>query len=249
MPQENAPRFYVPDLPRTGQNEPLTLPAEESHHVAKVLRLRPHDPVELFDGRGRVGRGELSAVDRRRSQVRLQEVISTQPAHPAVHVAFAVPKGKRLDWLLEKAPELAASSLQPVVFARSVAGGDTLSEAKRQRWMGHIVSAAKQSGLNHLPQLRPMVALRELLASTDGSLRLLGDASERSVPLRTALAEAGETPDVTLLVGPEGGLNEEELAAADDAGVRRVRLGSTTLRVETAAVALLAGVRTMRDPC
>jgi 16S rRNA (uracil1498-N3)-methyltransferase len=174
--------------------------------------------------------------------VRVPQVESTPPIRPAVRVAFAVPKGKRLDWLLEKATELGAASLQPISFERSVAGGKPLSDAKRERWLGHCIAAAKQSGLNHLPQVNDIRRLDDLLMENDG-LTLLGDLDRSARPLRDVLT--GTVDSMTLIVGPEGGLNDAERAAAISAGAIPVCLGQTTLRIETAVLALLAGVRTM----
>jgi len=153
-----------------------------------------------------------------------------------------VPKGKRLDWLLEKATELAAGVLQPVLFARSVAGGENLSAGKRNRWEAHCIAAAKQCGLNRLPTLESPVPLQEFLAQPGDSLRLVGDVTDEGVAFSEAIRPAEE---VRILVGPEGGFTPAERQDIREGGYQFVRLGATTLRVETAAISLLAGVRAM----
>ena len=176
--------------------------------------------------------------------VAVESVRQDSRVGPAVHLAFAVPKGKRLDWLLEKATELGAASLRPVQFARSVAGGEVLSGAKRHRWALHCHSAAKQCGLNFLPELHDMTALTDYLAAAapGGVIRLLGDLADDAVPLASAIGPARAGATIDLLIGPEGGLSDDERTAAIAAGFLPARLGTTTLRIETAAVALLAGV-------
>ncbi|MBN1555530.1 MAG: 16S rRNA (uracil(1498)-N(3))-methyltransferase [Phycisphaerae bacterium] len=240
MPQqENIPRFYVPSL-SPGE---VTFPDDEAHHALKVLRLRVGAPVELFDGRGGKAVGEILRAGRNDVTAAVGEVQRTQPSQPRVHVAFAVPKAGRLDWLLEKATELAAGSLQPIVFERSVAGGEELTDAKRNRWEAHCVAAGKQSGLDWLPEIRDMQPLKEFLARDREGLCLAGDIGSEVSPLREVLRDSPPSTDVTLLIGPEGGFTEAEREAIRRGGFRAVRLGETTLRIETAAAALLAGVR------
>ena len=128
MSQEDLPRFFALPI-----NPPaVELPAAEAHHALNVLRLRAGMEVEVFDGQGAHAVGRISHA--RHGQVTVTVLRVDPPTcrpEPVVHLAFAVPKGKRLDWLLEKATELGAASLQPVVFQRSVAGGEELSEGKR----------------------------------------------------------------------------------------------------------------------
>lgn len=213
----------------------VVLSASEAHHALNVLRLGPGDAVELFDGRGTRARGRI--VRARRGEltvaVEARDRIVARPT-PEIHLAFAVPKGKRVDWLLEKATELGVASLQPVRFDRSIAGG------KPHRWWAHCISAAKQCGLDYLPELAEPIALAEFLPAAPDGVKLLGDTRGEASSVPAALAgQTGDRP-ICLLVGPEGGLTDDERAAVLGGGFRPVRLGSTTLRIETAAVALVA---------
>ena len=245
MPYEpERRRFFVEDL----SAEPIMLTGGEAHHAANVLRLKVGAEVELFDGRGGRALGRITQV--RRSEVTVEVTHRLdRPARPqpVVHLGFAVPKGKRLDWLLEKATELGAASLRPVAFERSVAGEDDLSGHKQQRWQQHCVAAAKQCGLDFLPELAQVQAAAEFAAHarSAGWLSLVGDPGEACVPLRAALDEWAPGWEIALLVGPEGGLTDAERHVLAEAGFAAVRLGSTTLRIETAAVALLAAVTAM----
>ncbi len=233
-------RFYCPEL-APGR---LDLPADEARHAARVLRLRVGDAVELFDGRGRRAPATVRAVEWRGVQVEADDVEGPlRRARPVVEVAFAVPRGKHLNWLLEKCTELGAAAFQPVRFERSVAGRRTLGDAARRRWKAHCLVAAKQCGLDWLPALRDPLDLPGLLDPPCEQPCLLGDAGDGSAPLA---GELGGCPDaLRLLVGPEGGLTDAERDSCLDAGWRPVRLGETTLRIETAAAALLAGVRAL----
>jgi len=236
--QSGKHRFFAEDLSPAS----VSLPDDEAHHALHVLRLGAGATVELFDGRG--GRARASIVQAGRDGVVVRIDGRDPPAQrprPVVHLAFAVPKGKRLGWLLEKATELGAASLRPVEFERSVAGAGQWTPAKRGRRLIRCIQAAKQCGLDFLPELADPAPLGEFLADRPAGVCLFG----RAGPDATALADAlsAETPPqaVCLMVGPEGDLTPAEADAARHAGFEPVRLGQTTLRVETAAVALLAG--------
>ncbi|MBS3735253.1 MAG: 16S rRNA (uracil(1498)-N(3))-methyltransferase [Phycisphaerae bacterium] len=236
-------RFFAEDI--TG--DAVDLPAAEAHHARHALRLRDGEPVELFDGHGDAATGRLVLIGRKGARVAVDSRrTAPPPAPPGVELAFAVPKGKRLDWLLEKATELAAAALRPVHFARSVAGPSHLSPAGRQRWRDRCVAAAKQAGVWHLPRVGEPVALDDYLAAVTAPRRLLG-APEALETVAGALAAGDTDADVALLIGPEGGLTDAESDAARAAGFTPVRLGGTTLRTETAAIALLAAVRAVSD--
>ncbi|HOF18102.1 MAG TPA: RsmE family RNA methyltransferase [Phycisphaerae bacterium] len=232
-------RFFAENL----DGSEVVLPDGEAHHALHVLRLERGAEVELFDGQGAVAAGRVARVGRSEVAVTIEHLLPVQarPA-PAVHLAFAVPKGKRLDWLLEKATELAAASLQPVVFERSVAGGDELRKGKLDRWRTHCVAAAKQCGLNFLPEIFPPEGLANVLRDRSDLPGLFGDCAPDSPDAYETLQSfrAGGHRQAVVLVGPEGGLTDAERDACLTAGLKPIRLGTTTLRIETAAVALLA---------
>lgn len=245
---ERHKRFFVEDL----ADEAVALSVGEAHHAMNVMRLGVGDSVELFDGRG--GSADGVIVEARHGKVSVRVVGRHQPMArpgPVIHLAFAVPKGKRLDWLLEKASELAAGSLTPVGFERSVVDPGEFAGAKRERWIGHCVSAAKQSGLAWLPELHDPLTLDDFLARFTGAgqVGLVGSAGADAISFKEALASASTLParEICLLVGPEGGLTTSEYAAAGQAGFTPVRLGRTTLRIETAAIALVAAATAIME--
>ena len=238
---QRPPRFFVPDLAEAQGT--VALPPSEAHHAAHVLRLGAGAVVELFDGRGTVAAGRLAEVGRRRVTAEVGRTWTVdRPAGPRVHLAFAVPKGSRADWLIEKATELGAASLVPVMFERSVAGKDALSAAKGERWLGHAVAAAKQSGTDFLPRIGPATRLEAFLQAAAGALLLVGDPGEGAVTVPEALERRRQGEDVWILVGPEGGLADRERDSVRAARAVPVRLGRSVLRIETAALALLAAV-------
>ncbi len=226
----------------------MELAGPEAHHAAHVLRLKVGAEVELFDGAGGVATGHVRHVGRGVVRVEVEGAVRTfdRPT-PIMHLAFAVPKDRRMNWMLEKATELAAASLRPIVFERSFAGGpvEKLSVSKRERWWAQCIAAVRQSGLNWVPELHDPQRLETFLATAPTGLRLVGVGREDIPAIRDVLADGKAVGEVCLLVGPEGGLTDDELTAAKAAGFQPVRLGHTTLRVETAGVALLAVARAM----
>ncbi|MCD6304030.1 MAG: 16S rRNA (uracil(1498)-N(3))-methyltransferase [Planctomycetes bacterium] len=247
---DRPPRFYVERLTA----EEVALPPDEAHHARNVLRLGVGDEVELFNGRGEVARGSISAVKRASAVVRIESRAAAEPrSSPAVHLAFAVPRTKRLHWLLEKATELAAASLRPVIFERSAAAvrDAALLKSRLPRWLAPCIAAAKQSRMNWLPAIEEPLPLAEFLsqrlASPEGYCGVVGLAGGGARLIREVLADCPPGRDICLLVGPEGGLSRRELTAVLAAGFAPARLGRTVLRVETAAIALLAATVAARD--
>jgi 16S rRNA (uracil1498-N3)-methyltransferase len=199
--------------------------------------------MELFDGCGGTAVARIVQVRKGGVTATVLTVRASAPRlAPLIHLAFAVPKGGRLDWLLEKATELGVAALAPVRFERSVAGGEDLSPAKRERWLGHCIAAAKQAGLCWLPAIENPQPLETFLASVPDGAGLFGDVGADAVPITQALCRLGHTSTVCIVIGPEGGLTPTEGIALRRKGLVPVRLGHTTLRVETAAVALVAAV-------
>jgi len=220
----------------------VELSVAEAHHARHVLRLREGAAVTVFDGAGAAAEGVFRLTGRKSAVVEVTgRHEPTARATPAVALGFAVPKGKRLDWLIEKTTELGVGVLSPVVFARSVAGPRAGDEAP-SRWRETCIAAAKQCGAAFLPQLRPVRSLTGFLADAPSGAAILGDQGGTA---RVAEALTGAIEAVTILVGPEGGLTDIERAEAVEAGFTPARLGELTLRTETAAIALLAAVRAL----
>ena len=243
---ERIYRLYVPDLGQAGQSDEVSLPHGEVHHALHVLRLRQGEAVELFDGLGRRCCGSVASIARSSMAVRITGKPEIFPRRtPVIALGFAVPKGNRLDYLLEKATELAVASIEPVIFQRSVAGAEEMTAEKQARWLGHCIAAAKQSALDYLPSIAQPTLLEQWVTAApsvpEKAVRLMGDASMRAVSISQALPP--ETPEkIFVLIGPEGGITDEERNVAVRAGFVGVRIGWTTLRVETAAVAMLSAV-------
>lgn len=231
-------------LPRLHCSEPLAsgqsmdLPPGAARHV-QVLRLQPGAPITLFDGRG----GEYGAVVERmgRSDVRVlvgEHRAIERETRRAVHLAVGMPANERMDWLVEKATELGAASIQPLIAQRSVVRLSAERSAKRQaHWQGVAIAACEQCGRNRVPSVHEPVELAAWLRTRDdGSMRwVLSLEPDASEPAHDAGGDAW-----TVLSGPEGGLAPGEEAAARAGGFRPLSLGPRVLRAETAPLVALA---------
>ena len=231
------PRIHAPVLLASGAV--VDLPAGAARHV-QVLRMQPGEAVTLFNGEG----GEYEAVIERmgRSDVSVRvgahHAIEREPAR-AVHLALGMPANERMDWLVEKAAELGAASIQPLLTERSVLrlAGERAAK-KQQHWQAIAVAACEQCGRNRVPVVHAVAGLGEWLSTLPaGSQRLLLAPEEGAQPLAGTRTDA---PPVFVLSGPEGGLSTAERELALAAAFLPVSLGPRILRAETAPLAALS---------
>ncbi len=215
----------------------LDLPPGPARH-AQVRRVQPGDVLTLFNGRGGEWSAQVLAMGRSTVQVQLLAHDAVERELPwAVTLAVGMPANERMDWLIEKATELGAAALQPLHCTRAVLRLDgERADRKREHWQAQAVAAAEQCGRTRLPTVLPVRRLADWLRSPDlpAARWLLSPAAAQ--PL--CRLQAG-LPVVTLS-GPEGGLTDDEEAAARGAGFVAVQLGPRVLRAETAPLAVLA---------
>ena len=231
------PRFFV-DTPLAAPGE-ITLPPGAARHV-QVLRLQPGDALVLFDGSGPEWRAEVTAMGR--SDVRVNLMAAEQPQRElarAVTLAVVMPANDRMDFLVEKATELGAAALQPLVSERSVLrlAGER-ADKKRAHWQGVAIAAAEQSGRTVPLRVEPVMPLAAWLsalpAPTDDEWR--GLLSPRAAqPLQAFAARRA-----LFLSGPEGGLSDAEEDAARARGFAAISHGPRILRADTAPLAVLS---------
>lgn len=236
------PRFHCP-LPLVAGAQ-FDLPAGAARHV-QVLRLQPGDAITLFNGAAAHGQWQAQIVEMGRSHVQVRlvahEALECEHRRP-VHLLAGITANERMDWLVEKATELGAASLTPLLAERSVLKlkGER-GEKKRDHWQAVAVAACEQCGRNQVPVIHPAVTLAQWLAAhpqPPHESRAVLSLAAGSRPLLQAVP-AGAGP-VVLLSGPEGGLSPQEEAAALAAGFAPITLGPRVLRAETAPLAALA---------
>ena len=232
-----VPRFYVPQPFAIGQE--FTLPDTTFRHAVQVLRLGVGEPLILFNGEGGEYLAQISNVSKRSASVLIDSVSSIETESP-VHLTLvqAVIKPDKMDFALQKAVELGVATIQPLTTQRSVIRiGKEKADKKMQHWEGIMQAACEQSGRTRLPQLTAPLELDDWLEQpVDGSRLILAPGD---YPHINALPLDLPTP-ISLLIGPEGGFTDEEVALCLQAGVMPVSLGPRILRAETASITALA---------
>ena len=234
-------RFFVE--PEQLQPEFLVLTGENAQH-AKVLRLKNGEEVLVCDGQGReclctvsdVSPGQISLVVKKRQQSETEAAVQ-------VSVYMAFPKADKLEHVIQKATELGAYEIVAFPSARCISKPDDKSLKKKlERWQKIASSAAEQSGRGRIPQVLTVASYGEALKrASQADKAILFYENERATTLRMAL-ETGDYKTVSLLTGPEGGLEQKEVSQAQEAGLQVCTLGKRILRCETAPLCALSAV-------
>jgi len=235
------PRFYCPELNVSSSNL-LELPAAAHRHAVQVLRLKEGSSLRLFDGQGLEYEAVLEHITKRCSSVRLGEKWLTNNESPLeITLLQGISRGERMDYALQKAVELGVSRIIPVVTERcNVQLSKGRADKRMVHWQGVMISACEQSGRNILPDLCNVMQLEEAVTHNNvGSCLVLDPLAE------TGFTTLERQDNIVLLVGPEGGLSEQEIQQASTAGFKAVKFGPRILRTETATVAALAVIQTM----
>jgi 16S rRNA (uracil1498-N3)-methyltransferase len=248
-------RFYI--VPENWNPDALALSGAEAHHARDVLRMKRGEKLVFFNGRGREMTAEI--VDLGGDKIRLRKLheAETPPLRCRIVLGQAIPKGKNMELIVQKAVEIGAVEIAPIISDRTIVQVDSESAAQKQaRWQQIAVEAAKQCGQNWLPQVRAPGKLAEFFdaavqnsshrdMATGFDLRLIGSLQPDAQHLKKILAdyssEHRERPrSVLMLIGPEGDFTPAELALARRHGCRPITLGPIILRVETAAIYCLS---------
>lgn len=245
-----SPRLYVEEQLAAGAE--IALGKRQAHYLRNVLRIRPDDRVLLFNGRDGEWRAAASLTGRG-VELAVRELVRQQPHSADLHYLFAPLKHERLDYMVQKAVEMGASRLQPVITRHT-----QVSRVNIDRMRANAIEAAEQCGILTVSEVSAPIAFGEMLEvrKTDRLLVFCDEEAELGNPI-AALSEARSKPAIAtptvaslssvplaILVGPEGGFAEEERAALrNQPNVVRLSLGPRILRADTAAVAALTLVQ------
>jgi 16S rRNA (uracil1498-N3)-methyltransferase len=232
-------RFFL--APADCHGESLVLGERDSHHAVRVLRLAQGDPIEVLDGAGQRLQARVVRADRWALRA-VVEQRSRCPAPPPVALAPAVLKGRAMDLLIQKATELGATRISPVITDRTIVHVDADgASGKAEGWLDTAVEACKQCGNPWLPRIDAPQPLARFLAERPPGLGMVASL-DPAAPLAGAVLDAcgASAAGVVLVTGPEGDFAPDEERAVRAAGVRPFTLGPLVLRAETAALAALA---------
>jgi 16S rRNA (uracil1498-N3)-methyltransferase len=238
-------RFYV--SPENWNPDALSLSGSEAHHARDVLRMKRGDRAVLFNGRGREITAEV--VDLARDEIRLRKLHETEtpPLRCRITLGQAIPKGKNMDLIVQKAVEIGAAEIASLISERTIVDlGPKEAAQKQAKWQQIAIEAAKQCGQNWLPQVHAPRKLKDFFSHAGSfDLRLIGSLQPDAIHLKKILADYTDQHrdrprNVLMLVGPEGDFTPAELALARSHGCLPITLGPIILRVETAAIYCLS---------
>lgn len=232
------PRFFVPDL----AGETAVLSGEDGRHLVRSLRCRAGDTVELCDGRGTDGLGVVAAIDGDAVTVAIRDRRPSRSELPCRVVLYqALPKGDKLDFIVQKAVELGVWAVVPVLTSRCISRPDGRGMAGKLSRLQKIArEAAGQSGRGALPEVRPLLAFSDAIAEMKASPCPILFYEGGGRPLGRVLAHRPGA--LSLLVGPEGGFSPQEAQQAQAAGLAVCTMGPRILRCETAPLYALSAI-------
>jgi 16S rRNA (uracil1498-N3)-methyltransferase len=238
-------RFYLP--PGEAKTGPLMLTGREAHHALHVLRVRRGDQVTVLDGAGGEFLCQVQDYDRDKVQLAVARQSSVDPPPCSITLLQALPKGKIIESIIQKATELGAFRIVPLLSDRATIQLDRKSAAqKAEKWQQVAIEAIKQCGAAWLPKVEPPLTPKEFLARRESfELPLIASLQPGSRHAREFFREFetknGRRPkSICIWVGPEGDFTPDEVAAAQASGARPITLGRLVLRVETATTFCLS---------
>lgn len=224
----------------------LLLPDGAARHLVRVLRLGAGDALRLFNGRGGEFDAAIETVRRDAVTVQVGAHHAVERESPlAVTLLQGIARGEKMDLILQKATELGVTAIEPLLMARSTVRLDARGAvARQQHWQAVVVSACEQCERNTVPVVSAPQSLLQALSGPLPGLNLMLTPEESAMTLPVLLDQASAAA-VRLLVGPEGGFDPAEMAAATQSGFRPCRLGPRILRTETAGLAALAALQSL----
>ena len=226
-------RFFIDAPLSLGEHE---LPEAQAHYIGRVLRMAEGDALQVFDGSGQEFLGRLLEVGKKRVRVVLDETFAGQVESPlAIHLGQGLSRGERMDWAIQKTTELGVTEITPIMSERcEVRLKDERADKRLAHWRQVAISACEQCGRSRVPVIHPPVLLSDWIKTTEADLKLVLH------PVSAPLTSHAKPARLAFLIGPEGGLTDNEVEHAHAAGFQPARLGPRVLRTETAPVVALA---------
>lgn len=229
------PRFYI-NSPLS-VNDSIDLPKEIHRHAIQVLRLNRGEVLILFNGTGGEYIAEIQYADKRKSQVTIQSFHDiNRESNLTTRLVLSLIKPDKMDFAIQKAVELGVNSIQPISSDRSVVHiKQNQIEKKLTRWKNIIISACEQSGRTAIPTIAAPITLSDYLASETANQQIIMHPEATQT-----ISDIHLHDEIDLLVGPEGGFTDNEVALCKQHNIQTIRFGARTLRAETAAIAGLS---------
>ncbi|GGD49396.1 16S rRNA (uracil(1498)-N(3))-methyltransferase [Lacimicrobium alkaliphilum] len=234
-------------IPRIFHSAPLAvdteveLTADAINHIANVLRLRPDNPVVLFNGDGNEYPATLQRVEKRKVVASIDAKLGVSCESPLpIHLGQGISKGDRMELVLQKSVELGVTQITPLLTERCVVKIDQQRwQKKHHQWQKVIIGACEQCGRNTLPTLHPVTTFSDWVRQSTNALRLTLDPGADKLFRDLSPNQHG----FRLLIGPEGGLSKQEVYQTEEQGFTPALLGPRVLRTETAAIAAITSLQ------
>lgn len=233
-------RFFIPQL----YAAEMIIKDVDAKHISKVLRMQPGDKIQIVSDDGVTAIAEIVSLQADNVVVRCLEKLA-ESHEPSVKITLAqgLAKGEKMDFIIQKAVEMGASSIVPVAMEHSVVRLEgAKADKKVERWQKIAEAAAKQSKRDIIPQVQSVQTMQQMLANNDLQHKIIAYECEDRRGLKTALQSCDNLQELLLIIGPEGGISEFELELARKNGAVPVSLGKRILRAETAGVVALSAI-------
>lgn len=233
-------RFFIPQL----YAAEMVIKDVDAKHISKVLRMQPGDKIQIVSDDGVTAIAEIVSLQADNVVVKcLKKLAESHEPSVKITLAQGLAKGEKMDFIIQKAVEMGASSIVPVAMEHSVVRLEgAKADKKVERWQKIAEAAAKQSKRDIIPQVQPVQTMQQMLANNDLQHKIIAYECEDRLGLKTALQSCENLQELLLIIGPEGGISEFELELARKNGAVPVSLGKRILRAETAGVVALSAI-------
>lgn len=230
-------RFYIPFTPATHE---IWIEGKEAHHILHVKRAKPGSTITLFNGKGLECLALVTEIAHDKVKVLIEQfkAVDREP-DISIDLAFSVPKGKLVTFLIQKCAELGVKALIPLSCQRSVVDIRDKSDEKIERWDKIAIEASKQCKRNFITTIEKVLSLDDIIKTVcNYDLSLIACTELHARTLKSVLCEHPSVKKILCLIGPEGGFTPGEIEMAVKAGCVPISIGRSTLRIETAAIAI-----------
>lgn len=233
------PRIYHPK-PLSAPDD-IALSDDAANHVGRVLRMQPGNKVALFDGSNQIFNAEITHIDKKQVRVQITDQRLEDRESPLnLHLGQVISRGEKMEFTIQKSIELGVNTITPLISERcGVKLDQERFEKKVQQWQKIAIAACEQCGRNRVPEIRPVIRLEEWCAEPESGLKL-NLHPRASLSINTLSMPVN---DIRLLIGPEGGLSQEEIDMTARYDFTEILLGPRVLRTETAALTAIAALQ------
>ncbi len=238
-------RFYLPNEDLTTVKLARLNDPQELHHAKTVLRLKPGQSIKIFNGQGSEAVAEIIDLRSSSLEFRIKTVISSRPITPLITLACAIPKKAKFEDIIEKGTELSVQEIIPLITERTLfaKSGKELVK-KTDRYQTVAINAAKQSGCLHIPTIKPITVFKEVLNEFSRFDHVFIPTLEgKRKNFSQACVPISPQSKIIILIGPEGDFTPSESQWAQEKGAIPLSLGQTVLKVDTAALSIVAAIR------